>query len=189
MKYYRVVRNSHVRKSWPTIRPLIIESDEEHPSYSQECRWVLFFRYSAFISRSWRSLLPTLLPSLFSTRQRKLIWPHESPVQPCPPPSPSSLLSRYPRCYVRPRLDLSRRCQQPLINVQEQPYCYVHRSSQRNAEIPWNPADFSSRPWRNQVEISKILRPFAIISKEIHLRITYVKLNISFLSNYKNYRI
>lgn len=50
------MRSLHARESWSTIRPLIIESDEEHPSYSQECRWVLFFRYSVFISRSWRSL-------------------------------------------------------------------------------------------------------------------------------------
>lgn len=34
---------------------------------------------------------------------------------------------------------------------------------------------------RTSGRISKILRPFVIISKEIHLRITYVKLNISFL--------
>lgn len=46
-------------------------------------------------------------------------------------------LHRYPlgasNCYVGPRFDLSRRCRQPLINVQEQLYCYVHRSSWRNA--------------------------------------------------------
>jgi len=117
---------------------------------------------------SWQLLLPTLLPSLSFARQRKLIWPHESPVQPCSPPLP--LPSRCLSCCVRPWFDLSRRCQQPLINVQKQPYCYVHRSSQRNAE------DSSESRWlflaslnEHQVEISRILRPFAMISKEISI--------------------
>lgn len=111
-------------------------------------------------------------PSLSSARQRKLIWPHESPVQPCPspPPPPFPLSSRCPNCCVRPRLDLSRRCQQSLINVQEQPYCYVHRSSRRNV------GDSSESRWlflaslnEHQVEISRILRPFAMISREIFI--------------------
>lgn len=91
---------------------------------------LFFLRYSTFISRSRQPLLP---PWLSSARQRKLIWPHESPVQPYHPPLSSPSSSRGPNCYVGTRFDLSRRCRQPLINVQEQLYCYIHRSSWRNA--------------------------------------------------------
>lgn len=162
---------SRARESWPTIWPLIIESDEEHPSYSQECRWVFFSRYSASISRSRRSLRSTILPSLSSARQRKLIWPHESPVQPCPPPFPYILLPLFPVLAAAvPGLgfDLSRRCRQPLINIQEQPFCYVHRSSW------WSAGDSSESRWLflNVLErtsgrnVSKILRSLAMISRE-----------------------
>lgn len=107
------------------------------------------------------------------------------------PSSSYPLPSRCPSCYVKPRLDLSRRCQQPLINVQEQPYCYVHRSSR------WNAGDSSESRWlflaslnEHQVEISRILRPFAMISREVSIwelpQMEYIFSRIIICKNYSN---
>lgn len=107
------------------------------------------------------------------------------------PSSSHPLSSRCPSCCVRLWLDLSRRCQQPLINVQEQPYCCVHRSSRRNA------GDSSESRWlflaslnEHQVEISRILRPFAMISREVSIwelpQMEYIFLRIIICKNYSH---
>jgi len=59
VKNYRVARSSRACASsaLPTIRPLIIECDKEHPSYSRGMQMSPFFCYSTFILGSRRSLL------------------------------------------------------------------------------------------------------------------------------------
>lgn len=69
---------------------------------------------------------------LYVSLHSKESWLHKSPVKSCPLPHLSPLYpssaTRYPSYCTEPRFDLSQSCRHPLINVQEQPSWYAHRS-------------------------------------------------------------
>jgi len=171
VKYYRVARSSRACASsaLPTIRPLIIECDKEHPSYSRGMQMSPFF---ATQHSSWdldgRFCSPG---SAFLCAATKVdLTPRESGST-LPTFFLSSFFTLRTSCRASPRFDLSRCCQQPLINVREQPTATSIAQPSRTEEVPlesrWLFLSGLGASGRNPEDSSFLL---AIISGEISIR-------------------
>lgn len=170
------MRSLHARKSWPTIRPLIIESDEEHPSYSQECRWVLFFPLLGIhLSRSWRSRSYPPFYLRFPLRGNES-WSDPTRVRFNPallplllyPPAATRLLRQASAWFITALPAASYKCSGTTLLLRSS---FIAAERRDSSESRWL---FLASLNEHQVEISKSLRPLCgwYQKKNIHLRIT-----------------